>query len=202
MIAVFSGTKDGRLLIDQMVDQGFNVMAFTATEYGEQLIEKRENLIVHWGKLNETQMKKLLINYPISCVVDATHPYAENASRTIIKSAQDCGINYFRYERKVYEDTSLIGFDNYDSIIHYLARTQGNILLTIGSNHIDIFFKKLSIERLYFRVLPTSNILKKCEDLGIRPMQLIAIQGPFTKAMNSAIYEAYDIQYVVTKNSG
>lgn len=202
MIAVFSGTKDGRTLIHQLVDLGFEVVAFTATEYGEQLIKKRKNLTVHWGKLDAIQMKKMLSSYPVNGVVDATHPYAENASLTIIKSAEACDIPYFRYERKLYEDTTIKGFDNYDLIIDYLMKTQGNILLTIGSNHMDIFISRLSRERLYFRVLPTSSVLKKCEDLGMQPKQLIAVQGPFSKALNAAIYEAYDIRYMVTKNSG
>ena len=35
----------------------------------------------------------------IKCIVDASHPYAENISRTAIKVAKDKNIPYLRYER-------------------------------------------------------------------------------------------------------
>lgn len=202
MIAVFSGTKDGRILIEKLLTEGFKVMAFTATEYGEQLIEKKENLKVHWGKLDEFQMEKVFKSYPFQYVIDATHPYAEGASKSIITSLKDIKIPYLRFERKIVSDDTVTGFDSYDLMLDYLSKADGNILLTIGSNNIDIFVNKLDLKRLYFRILPTSSILKRCENLGIRPWQIIAVQGPFTKAMNLAMYEAYNIQYVISKDSG
>ena len=45
-------------------------------------------------------------------------------------------------------------------------------------------------------------MVKRCEDTGILPKNIIAMQGPFTKNMNKAMIEQYDIKYVVTKQAG
>ena len=55
---------------------------------------------------------------------------------------------------------------------------------------------------MIIRVLPTSNVLAECEKLGFVQNQIIAMQGPFSTALNSSIYEDYNIKHMVTKDSG
>ena len=45
-------------------------------------------------------------------------------------------------------------------------------------------------------------MVKKCEDVGVLPKNIIAMQGPFSKNMNKAMIEQYDIKYLVTKQAG
>jgi precorrin-6x reductase len=55
---------------------------------------------------------------------------------------------------------------------------------------------------LYTRVLPTTEAIKKCAELGFLPNQIIAAQGPFCTRFNAAMIEQYHIEYLVTKDSG
>ncbi|NTW73188.1 MAG: precorrin-6A/cobalt-precorrin-6A reductase, partial [Eubacteriaceae bacterium] len=48
----------------------------------------------------------------------------------------------------------------------------------------------------------TSSVLKKCEDLGFSPGNILALQGPFSEELNQAMYQEYQIKYMVTKDSG
>ncbi|MEG1501539.1 MAG: precorrin-6A/cobalt-precorrin-6A reductase, partial [Clostridiales bacterium] len=63
------------------------------------------------------------------------------------------------------------------------------------------FFAHLG-SRILARVLPTSDILKKCEDLGLAANQIIAVQGPFSADFNLAVYRDHQIDILVTKDSG
>ena len=45
-------------------------------------------------------------------------------------------------------------------------------------------------------------MVKKCENNGILPKNIIAMQGPFSLNMNKAMIEQLNIEYLVTKKGG
>ncbi|SDZ13646.1 precorrin-6A/cobalt-precorrin-6A reductase [Proteiniborus ethanoligenes] len=203
MILVLSGTADGRKIIEILSNIGYSIIASTATEYGKLLVEANNNSVEIVSKrLEKPDMEKLILKKGIKYIVDATHPYAENVSINAIAASKSTGIEYLRFERKGRLYSGVQYFSSYNSAIMHLKETKGNILLTTGSNKLHIFTSSLDISRLYARVLPTYSVLKKCEDLGLLPKQIIAIQGPFTKEFNKAMYENYRIESMVTKDSG
>ena len=51
-------------------------------------------------------------------------------------------------------------------------------------------------------MLPTTDSIKKAEDLGYLPSKIIAIQGPIDKILNKAMLQSYKINYLLTKESG
>lgn len=202
MIFVFSGTKDGRIIIQKLLKMGHNVIASTATEYGGQLIALNPNLKVISKKLDKQDMIDTMRKNNVKLVIDATHPYAAEVSKNAIESSSYLDIPYIRYERKTTIINNVIKFSNYDKLVNWLKDKEGNILLTIGSNNLDIFSNKLDTNRIFTRVLPTTNVIKKCETLGFKPKQILGLQGPFSKKFNKIIYKDYDIKYMVTKDSG
>ena len=113
------------------------------------------------------------------------------------------------YRRILREGDANSGWSRYvqwvpdaDAAIAELKQTKGNILLTTGSKTLGQYAEALPPERIYARVLPTSGVLKSCEVLGILPGHVIAMQGPFTQALNAAMYDAYSIRVLVSKDSG
>jgi len=201
MILLIGGTKDGRDLAKDILNSNFKVLASTATEYGKDLLGKHPNLTVIYGKKDYNDMIEIIEKYKIKCIVDASHPYAENVSINAIKAAKDKNILYLRYEREKTEISGVIRVKNYNEAAEALKDTTGNIMLTIGSNNLEVF-SKLNKNRLFVRVLPLSNVLKKCEMLGFSPNNIIAIQGPFSKEFNKELYRQFDIELIVTKDSG
>lgn len=202
MILVLSGTKDGRIIINKLLEKGFKVLATTTTEYGKKLIGNNKNLKVISKSLNKSEMKDLLISYDIDLIIDCTHPYAEEASKNIIFASKDTSIKYIRYERERGKYNDILSFDTFKECTKYLKATEGNILLTTGSNNLKVFVENININRLYIRVLPTSKVIKKCENLGFIPKQILALQGPFNKGLNREIYKQYNIKHMITKDSG
>ena len=80
---------------------------------------------------------------------------------------------------------------------------KGNILLTTGSKELSVFCADEDIrKRLIARVLPGAESIALCEENGLSGRQIIAMQGPFSIDMNTAIIRQYDISCMVTKQSG
>jgi len=200
MILVLSGTSDGRALAVAIQAAGFSVKATATTEYGGDLI-KAEALEVLVGKLDVDDMVALIKGERVSALVDATHPYAANASDNAIQACLHTGIRYIRYERKASEIEDVKTFDTHEDVIAYLNANSGQVFLTIGSNFVGKYADGVEKERLITRVLPTSKVIKKCEDAGLKPNQIIGMQGPFSKDMNIEMFSHYKAKFIVTKES-
>lgn len=92
--------------------------------------------------------------------------------------------------------------ENAEHAARMLSETGGNILLTTGSQTLEIYAAAVPAKRLWVRVLPTREALELCERSGIHPSHIIAMQGPFSAELNGALYDQFWIRVMVTKDSG
>ena len=83
----------------------------------------------------------------------------------------------------------------------YLRGTEGKILLTTGAKEVGAF-SGLGAERIYARVLPSSESIEKCRAAGIAPRHIIGMFGPFSEEMNAVMLRDFDIRWLVTKDGG
>lgn len=203
MIWIIGGTKDSRDFLEKIVKSTTDIIVTTATEYGGKLLE---NLPVKTlcKKLTYSMMVDFAKENSIDKIVDLSHPYAIEVSQNAIDISKELQIEYFRFEREEisFLPQKYIEFDNIESLVKYLEGVEGNILVTLGSNNIPHFSELKNLENFYFRILPKWDMVKKCEDVGVLPKNIIAMQGPFSKNMNKAMIEQYDIKYLVTKQAG
>ena len=134
--------------------------------------------------------------------VDATHPYATEATRTICEACETTGVEYHRLLRTESElPKNSIVFETAAEAAEYLESTAGNVLLTTGAKELPAF-KNLDIKRIFPRVLPTLDGIRACEALDIPHRNIIAMQGPFSLDLNRVILEQFNIQWLVTKDGG
>lgn len=203
-LCVFAGTTEGRELVELLVGQPVRVTACVATEYGEALLESREGLTVATGRLSEAEMEKLFRQERFDLVVDATHPYASEVTENIAAACEAAGTEYLRLLRrsdKIPEDAVYV--PDIAEAAAYLRHTQGNILLTTGSKELEKYTSLPDFqERVYARVLPMEASLQACREAGLAPDHIIAMQGPFSREMNTATLRAVDAKYMVTKDTG
>ena len=82
-----------------------------------------------------------------------------------------------------------------------LAAKEGNLLLATGAKELAQF-AAIPPERLYPRVLPTLESITACEAANIPHRNIIAMQGPFSFALNQAMMEQFHIRWLVTKDGG
>ena len=203
MIWVIGGTKDSRDFLEKIVKSTTDIIVTTATEYGGKLLE---NLPVKTlcKKLTYSMMIDFVKENSIDKIVDLSHPYAMEVSQNAIDISKELQIEYFRFEREEisFLPQKYIEFDNIESLVEYLEGVEGNILVTLGSNNIPHFSELKNLKNVYFRISPKRDMAKKCEHVRVLPKNIIAMQGPFSKNMNKAMIEQYDIKYLVTKQAG
>ena len=204
-IIIFAGTTEGRTLSEYLAAAGIAHTICVATEYGELALKEHPLVTVHRGRMDEEAMREYLKQKAFAAVVDATHPYATAVTANIRAAVKDLTIPYLRLKREILEEeeTGVCYFESNEACAKVLEQTKGNILLTTGSKELSVYASSEKIKnRLYVRVLPGLESLHICMEQGISGKQIIALQGPFSEEMNTAILHQYQIQCMVTKKSG
>lgn len=206
MILVLAGTADGREIAAALSALGVPVTVSVVSGYGRELAESA-GLTVHAGPLDEAGFAGLFRRDGIRVVVDATHPYAGEVSVTAQAACARAGVGYLRYERPA---ASLPAYDR----LHVaesapeaakMAAGLGEVIfLTTGSRTLAAFAAEplLRGRRLIARVLPEPEVLAECRRLGFSPGDIVAMQGPFSRELNEALFREYAADVVVSKNSG
>jgi len=209
-LLVFGGTTEGRELLEALSrnigGSGLEVYACVATDYGKEMLpEGLEHVRVRSGRLTEDEMTSLMLEKRFDYVIDTTHPYARLASENIKAACRRSGCNYIRVLRGsgVWEQMDCLFFGSHEEAVDYLNRTEGNVLLTIGSKELMKYTKVKDYQkRIFPRVLPMPEVLESCGVLGFSGKQLICMQGPFAADLNVALINQIGARYVVTKDSG
>lgn len=244
-IIVFAGTSEGRLLYQFCADWGIRAVFCVATEYGRQVLCRAETArrqetetvrrqeaetgnetiwdtggagpVIRVGRMEEAEMLTLFLEEKPVMIIDATHPYAVEATAHIKTAAkryrQDSQIQecvYYRVLRSLSEaesmtqkETGVIYCADMEQAVAYLNHTAGNILVTTGSKQLDELCKlKEYAARIYLRILPNPDMLQECLKKGFPAEHVICMQGPFSEEMNVAMLHEYNICYMLTKQSG
>lgn len=203
-LCVFAGTTEGRELVELLAGQPAAVTACVATEYGEALLESREGLTVSAGRLTEAEMEALFRREKFDLVADATHPYAAEATENIARACRAAGVEYLRLLRDGGgAPEGAVWAPDTRSAVDYLAGTEGNVLLTTGSKELSQYASLPDFaRRVYARVLPMEASLAACRAAGLGPDRILAMQGPFSREMNTAMLRAASARYMVTKDTG
>ncbi len=203
-IIIFGGTTEGRKLADFCTENKISAYISVTTSYGAELIQKSDHLNILTGRMNNVQMLDFIKNKDIRLVIDATHPYADEATKNIRYACDSANVKCIRVIRK-YSAAVQGGryFDDIDSLVNYLNNRPGNIFITTGSKELRNFCRiKNFCERCTVRVLPIENIVCECISLGFDKLRVIAEQGPFSESRNIEHIKKANADYLVTKDSG
>lgn len=204
-VCIFGGTTEGRLLAEFLSEHNIEADLFIATEYGEQFVKNLNYINVNQKRLDEPEMIQLFFEKKYDYVVDATHPFAKIVSENILASASHCNLKYIRVIRESHKDNYCIYFDDAAGVVKYLNNKdvkEGTILLATGSKDLDKFTHvENSDNRIYVRILPMEDSLKRAISLGYLNKNIICMQGPFSEELNIAMINHIKAKYVVTKES-
>ena len=198
-VLIFSGTADGRRLSRHLADRGADVTVCVATEYGSEEQGEYAGIRVLAGRLDAEGMKALLPGFALC--IDATHPYALRVSENLRAACACAGVPYRRLLRAACGAEDAVIVSDAAEAAEFLSRTEGRILLAIGSKDLAAF-RGLDPGRLCPRVLPAQASLAACEAAGIPHRNIIAMQGPFSREMNTAMIRQFDIRFLVSKDGG
>lgn len=156
------------------------------------------------GRIPVDGIIQMLSDTKFDLVIDATHPYAASITESAARACAETGTEYLRLLReesdKVSDFTCVL---NAEAAALFLSKTDGNILLTTGSKDLKTYSKvKDFTDRAYARVLPLDASLALCREAGVQPSHILAMQGPFSEEMDTAMLRAVSAKWLVTKDGG
>ena len=208
---IFGGTTEGRQLADFCGQRGIRCAVCVVSSYGEELLPETEWVRRETGARTAEEMAKLLERLRPVLVLDATHPYAVQASENIRLACEKTGLDCLRVVRQSEAAAGAAGEQapriryvrDAAEAAEALAGTRGPVFVTTGSKELEAFARLENWqERIYVRVLPDSRVLAQCEAMGFARGHVIAMQGPFSADLNAAMMQAVQAAYLVTKESG
>lgn len=219
---VFAGTTEGKAVIRMLAENKFEVEAFVATEYGQEVLENElvsnSSIEIHRKRLNLEEMKQLFkAQQKPFAVVDATHPYAKEVTLNLKEAAKECSMQYIRVLRKstgskLLEDLTesqknlILEFKDVEEVIAWANRAENEfqkILLTTGSKDLHQYTEVSAYnQRVYVRILPDMSSLQKAIELNYKKSNIICMQGPFSVKMNEELIKATNTDILITKDTG
>ena len=205
-IWVFSGTADGNALASKIAAAGLRVVISTATSYGRDLVASRfPGIPVKSGRIGVRARRRELQDSQALAIVDATHPFATEISSQLMALGQELNIPYLRYEREPVDCS--IPMTLCDTMREAAAKAIDlgrRIFLATGSKDLETFLGHPGANQRdwFVRVAPEPESLENALALGIPRDRLFAMQGPCSRELNEVLWKDWQIDCVVTKESG
>lgn len=203
-LLLFGGTSEEHFLIKKLADYPVAITLCVVSRYGRALLpQDSHKLNVCVGSLDRKQMTELMAGEGFFCVVDATHPYAIEVTKNLKEAAAETGTPYLRLLRESSCIEDCISVTSLQQAAAALDKLEGAALITTGSKELEPFTRVCGYrERLYLRVLPTVEAIKACLAFDFLPSHIIAMHGPFSKELNMALMQEFNIKALVTKDGG
>jgi precorrin-6A/cobalt-precorrin-6A reductase len=210
-IIVMAGTSDAVQIIDHLSKhEDIEIIATTTTKYGGDLAVSAgaDEIIV--GRLGVHEIADLVVVNKIDLLVDATHPFASEASINAVKAAHNSGIKYIRYERppiKIPNNENVFEvFSLHEAGMKALKlmkeKPDAKMMYLAGVTTLMQITKLIKPELIVARILPMVYSIKRCLEVGIPGENIIAMQGTFSKEFNKAMMKEYAPCVIITKESG
>ena len=200
LVIILSETGEGGKLAQWLSGHGFEVIRLVPSQLVKGL--NRESNLSLPGEINI-----LLPRSKVSVVVDVSHPLPIEISKAIEnleKEKQVKLIQYLREETQLPDHPLIYRVNNWTEAARKASELGETIFLTTGSYKLEEFLAYQTVrgKRVVVRVLPEHRVIKKCQDLGIPPRDIMAMQGPFSRALNREMFRSFKAGVIVTKDSG
>ena len=204
---ILSGTSDGPVIANRLLELNYSVFASVLTYKAGQAYIENPNLHIITGKLNN---KDQIINFihknKITCVVDATHPFAVIISKNLNNACNEINIPLLLFERhSLISNTNNFFYIDDLKDINSIDIENKNILLAIGSRFLkdtaNYYMNRKA--NVFTRVLPTYESITKAFGSSIKNSN-IAILEPSKNnksILEKKLCDFWEIDYVLSRES-
>lgn len=186
-----------------------NILATTTTQYGANLAKKAGAGGVISRPLEVDELVNLIQEKDVKILIDATHPFAAQATINAINSSKKTSIKYIRFERPPINYSNVKGIHIVNSFeeagkiaSNIMKNNEKNVLHLAGVSTIKPILKSVPLSQLIVRVLPNTTSIGICEEIGISGENIVAMQGVFSKEFNQMLMREYNVGVIITKESG
>ena len=206
-----SGTSDAAKIIAVLGSiEATEIIATTTTTYGAELASGAGAQEVLVGGLGVESMYNVIQQKKIDLLLDATHPFASQATKTAIEAAKLADVAYMRFERPMIRHQTIKKLhwvndfkEASEKAIELIGETKnGRVMHLAGVSTLPDVLTHIDPQNLIVRVLPAVYSIKKCHELGIPNENITAMQGTFSSEFNRALMAEFKVDVVITKESG
>lgn len=208
-IWLIGGTQESAALAAAIAYASLPCTISVTTESALTLYSTASSLRVWVGRLTPEKLEEFLQQQQIVAVLDASHPYAVQISKTAIAAAQKRQIPYLRYERPMLEQGGILGageqgsrLDSFETLLSGNYLQGQRVLLTVGYRPLQLFQPWHGGSTLFARILPSAIALEAASIAGFTPDRLICLRPPISADLERALWLQWEISLVVTKASG
>lgn len=210
-VMVMSGTSDAVKIITNLGSmEDTLIIATTTTSYGAELASGAGADEVLVGGMGVESMVDVIKQRKIDLLLDATHPFASQATKTAIEAAKTAKIAYIRFERPAISHQTVKKLHVVNDFIEASQKAielikdtkNGRVMHLAGVSTIPQVLENVSPPNLIVRVLPAVYSIRKCLELGIPGENIVAMQGTFSSEFNRALMAEFNVDVVITKESG
>jgi precorrin-6A/cobalt-precorrin-6A reductase len=203
-IWLIGGTQESGQLARAIARFNLPCIVTVTTASARSLYPSAPTLQIWVGRLTEQQLENFLQVHQISCILDASHPFAVEVSELAISAASRYQLPYLRYERPELEKSNPneIVLDSFKALLTGDYLKGQRVLLIVGYRPLEQFCSWQSSAVLFARILPSVPALEAALAAGFAPDRLIALRPPVSLDLERALWQQWQISMVVSKASG
>lgn len=206
MILLAGGTSEAIGIARALDRAKIPYIMTVATGYGyDKAIDIVAGVVLK-GPFDRNVFAKIINDYSVEVVVDASHVYAGELRRELSGAAHSAGVRLVRFEREPVsaESNKMITFFDGPADLGAWVREKDfkNIFISTGIKGLLALANHLDLERVYARMLPANESITAALNAGLKPSHIIAMEGPFSRDLNEALFRHLRIDLMVTKESG
>ncbi len=195
-VLLLAGTREGVVLNQRLLELGFSLITSLAgvTKNPPAL----KGRVLPNGFQEVGGLSALLQTGKIDAVIDATHPFAAQMSKKACAECESQGITYLRYHRRPWQKVVRDQWINVCDMSEAgeAANKFKRLFLTIGRKEV-VAFEQVPAD--FF-------LLRSVEEVAFNPVTAevmhIRDRGPFQVAAERELLTRYQIDAIVSKNSG
>lgn len=192
---ILGGTAEARALANRLHALSRDVISSLAGRTDNPLLPDGSSRIGGFG--GAEGLAAYLRMEAVTCLIDATHPFAARISGNATEAAHRAGIRILRLERAPWQAAPGDQWHHVQSLEDAVAALpeKARALVTIGRQQLAAFLERDDI-RVVARAIEAPKITIPAH------WTILLERPPFTLADETALMREYQIDVLVTKNAG
>ncbi len=208
---LLTGTGEGHAFAESLLKEGWKITVSVVSARASLPYEKLNlEKILSGPLITEEEIRGVILNERIHkngfhCVIDLTHPFAVNITRTISKICKELCQPFIRYERAIVNISNVFLIQKFSDLENHDLKNK-SILLALGVRHLQeaLTFASNSGANVYARVLANPESIRKTLSSSIQKTNFAVLNPSVScnRRIMEALVRKWNISGVICRQSG